>query len=662
MQNNNRNKIIVTASLAALGALGVYYLYKKSKKATKKEKKVESPVENEEVTEKVTPEDNDVVVFTKPEELVEKEKETLDKVEKSDESPSTIEKKPVEVIESTITPSQEDEEKKKKEEEQQKQKEEEQQKKKEELEQAIKEKTTQCTKAFGKAKKLFNQQKYQEAIDVFTEALSLCPESRSTDMKMIYYSRASCHKKLSEYDAALEDLNASIVIDPLYSKAFYSRSQVYEARQELEKAIDDLAYGYVIDTLYNSQNTDLPKGMNDLVTVVANKLAKQTMNEKQNQKDTAFFLPSSSFIRCYLSSLQSEQYHVFNVEEQSIEELTTLIVEKTEKKEEEEKKETFSKEEEEYISLCNEIGTLYTKRGEAYKNKYQYQQCLEDYEMADQLGCDNRGYLCLELGSLYHLEGNYELAYKYYMENKEICGESFNLLIKLGGYYYEIDQVEESVSSFTHAVESYPDSPDGYYHRGQLYTLMANKDEEAMQDFEKCLSLCPSFAPVYMQLAAGYLKLGNVQKCHEYIDKCIELDPKSSQSLNQYGEILLLEGNGHEAEQMFDKAIECDATWPASYLNLSTLYTQGYGDLHTGEQYLLKAIDKDPYCIQAYCQLSSYYLIQKDLDNCTRCIEKAISIAHTERDLTQIYSLKITTESQIKAMNKLKLIKPHLVL
>ncbi len=53
------------------------------------------------------------------------------------------------------------------------------------------------------------------------------------------------------------------------------------------------------------------------------------------------------------------------------------------------------------------------------------------------------GYLCLELATYHQLRGDYENAYKFYMLHKEYSGEDINYLCKLGGYYYEVGQIDD---------------------------------------------------------------------------------------------------------------------------------------------------------------------------------------------------------------------------
>ncbi|KAK8805830.1 hypothetical protein WA158_002486 [Blastocystis sp. Blastoise] len=490
--------------------------------------------------------------------------------------------------------------------------------------------TISARNIYSAASKLYSKKDYKAALSKFEEALNICPEDQSNDRKTILFSMSKVYNKLKLIPKAIDCLTQAISVDETYSNAYLSRAECYEAQGEDEKALEDYTYSYLLDTFAQVKNAEMPQGMATILNKMAVQKAKEEIQRRKTDENTPYFMPSDAFITFYLSTLQSEKYDVINKEKLSVEELTNQITE----------------------SPAN--GDLYAKRGEAYKNEHNYKKSLADYEKALELGVtDNHGYLCLDIGTYYHLEGKYEEAYKYYMMNKEECGESVNLYVKLGGYYYEVDNVEKATSCFDRAVELGKKIPDGYFHRGQMFVLQ-DKTSKAVTDFNKVKSLSPNFIPVYMQLATVALKYFDQEKAHAFINQAISLDPKNAQTLNQFGEICVLEGDSVSAETLFNRAIEIQPEWPYPYVNLSALHLQSAGgDLKQSIELLLTAIKEDDNCIQAYCQISSLYLMNQQMDKSVEYINKAIEIAHTERDLTEIYVIKLTADTQMKAFETL---------
>lgn len=73
-----------------------------------------------------------------------------------------------------------------------------------------------------------------------------------------------------------------------------------------------------------------------------------------------------------------------------------------------------------------------------------------------------------------------------------------NALIKRGSLKMQLGQQEEALADFNSAVLQDSENSDIYHHRGQLHLLM-DKVEDAVKDFEKSVSLSPTFAVAHVQ-------------------------------------------------------------------------------------------------------------------------------------------------------------------
>ena len=87
---------------------------------------------------------------------------------------------------------------------------------------------------------LFQNNKFLEALDKYTEAINLKVETKNNS---IYYSnRALTNLKLENYGSAIEDANMALKIDPNFAKAVNRRADAYIALNKLAEAIKDLLF------------------------------------------------------------------------------------------------------------------------------------------------------------------------------------------------------------------------------------------------------------------------------------------------------------------------------------------------------------------------------------------------------------------------------------
>lgn len=81
----------------------------------------------------------------------------------------------------------------------------------------------------GKAEQLkqegnatFKNADYEKSIELYTEAIAICPKDFSVERSILFSNRAAAHKHLGAQSTAIEDCTQSIELNPNYIKA-YSR-------------------------------------------------------------------------------------------------------------------------------------------------------------------------------------------------------------------------------------------------------------------------------------------------------------------------------------------------------------------------------------------------------------------------------------------------------
>lgn len=88
---------------------------------------------------------------------------------------------------------------------------------------------------FQKGKKLAEEGKYDEAVEILSRAVKL--DSRYVDARM---ERGKAYLKLEDFDHALSDFSKVISINPKNIEAYQYRSQIYLKKKDYKSAVDDL--------------------------------------------------------------------------------------------------------------------------------------------------------------------------------------------------------------------------------------------------------------------------------------------------------------------------------------------------------------------------------------------------------------------------------------
>nr|XP_053632479.1 uncharacterized protein LOC128688606 [Cherax quadricarinatus] len=84
----------------------------------------------------------------------------------------------------------------------------------------------------------FKKGNFQEALNLYTEALAIDPLNKHTNAKL-YFNRATVGFKLNKYELATEDCTAAINLDEGYVKAYLRRAKCYQLLEKHEEAVRD---------------------------------------------------------------------------------------------------------------------------------------------------------------------------------------------------------------------------------------------------------------------------------------------------------------------------------------------------------------------------------------------------------------------------------------
>ncbi|XP_055296549.1 tetratricopeptide repeat protein 1 isoform X2 [Sitodiplosis mosellana] len=85
----------------------------------------------------------------------------------------------------------------------------------------------------------FKNAEYEKSIDLYTEALAICPKKCTVERAILFNNRAAAHKHLGAQSVAIEDCTKAIENNPNYIKAYARRATLYEETDKLDECMAD---------------------------------------------------------------------------------------------------------------------------------------------------------------------------------------------------------------------------------------------------------------------------------------------------------------------------------------------------------------------------------------------------------------------------------------
>lgn len=102
----------------------------------------------------------------------------------------------------------------------------------------------------------FKAGKWQEAYDLYTEALAIDPFNKSINATL-YFNRAATSAKLGKLEKSVDDCTKAIDLDANYIKAYLRRAKSYTDLEKFEEAVQDYEKVYKLDK--SKENSQLLK-------------------------------------------------------------------------------------------------------------------------------------------------------------------------------------------------------------------------------------------------------------------------------------------------------------------------------------------------------------------------------------------------------------------
>ncbi|MFI5118817.1 MAG: tetratricopeptide repeat protein [Thermoanaerobaculia bacterium] len=133
----------------------------------------------------------------------------------------------------------------------------------------------------------------------------------------------------------------------------------------------------------------------------------------------------------------------------------------------------------------------------------------------------------------------------------------------------------------------FPEDPEGYLM--QCYFLASqNRTAEALQEYERLLTVNPNYAIAYNTLGYASAARGDFAKAEDYLKRYRYLAPDQANPLDSLGELYALTGRYDEAVDVLNKAIATKSDFFPAYGHLGTVEIDR-GNPAKAAEYFLKA-------------------------------------------------------------------------
>ena len=211
--------------------------------------------------------------------------------------------------------------------------------------------------------------------------------------------------------------------------------------------------------------------------------------------------------------------------------------------------------------------------------------------------------------------------------------EAFIVWNILGASAVQIGMLEEAIEAYDKCISLKPDYAQAYSNMGFALKNQGKLDE-AIEAYNKCISLKPDYAQAYSNMGFALQDQGKLDEAIEAYNKCISLKPDYAHAYSYMGVALQNQGKLDEAIEAYNKSISLKPDYADAYSNMG-LALKDQGKLDEAIEACNKAISLKPDYADAYINMGLALKDQGKLDEAIKAYNKCISL---KPDFAKAYS------------------------
>ena len=236
-------------------------------------------------------------------------------------------------------------------------------------------------------------------------------------------------------------------------------------------------------------------------------------------------------------------------------------------------------------------------------------------------------------------------------ERNRMTAWDFN---RQGDRYYDLEQYEEAVKSYTEAIQLQANNSMFYNNRGCAYDNLGEYDK-AISDYNKAIELDPESSTVYNNRGYLYFTLREYDKAILDLEEAIRLDPNNADAYGNRGCLYDDLGDCDKAIDDYSRSIELNPNNADTYVNRGYVYDQLKKYNEAISDYC-RAIELDPDNAVAYNNRGSIYIVLGRTDEAISDLNKAIElkaeVANPYKHLGNIYKEQGDYTKSIEFLSK----------
>ena len=478
----------------------------------------------------------------------------------------------------------------------------------------------------------YKKNEFEAAVKHYTEAIKICPASKSSDLSIMYQNRAAALERLEKLDDALKDCHESLKLNNRYGKSYDRRSKILkkvvdtldntkldDKIRHLRQALEDVSVLAYLDGYQHQQLVmvdDILKQLSSALAIVTAKTREPVM-------------PSHYTIGQYFASFIEDPLLESVSQDGSYARA---------------KQSYDNKEFEQIIGLCDE--EIQGKGPDQLRAKLLKATFLV---LTKQLS------KAMDLLTELIDESNEETDTKVLV----------NALVKRGSLYIQQCQDPQndailSFGDFDRAAKIDSDNADVFFNRGQI-NLLLDKFDAAKDDLEKAASLRPEFAianvqNLYTKFLESQLKhdINKVEEIEKSFQAAIDKYPDCVEAYALYAKILQETGKLQDADDVYKRGLVVNPENANLIVYRALLYLQQTGDVNKAIEDMNKAVAMDDKCEFAYETIGQIEIQRGDLEAAVKSFQKAIPLVNTELEMAHLFGLCESASAKLIAKKKLQ--------
>ncbi|XP_055464683.1 tetratricopeptide repeat protein 6 [Psammomys obesus] len=350
-----------------------------------------------------------------------------------------------------------------------------------------------------------------------------------------YCRRGAIYRKLGKLQSAMNDLQETIFVEPMFLNAYWHRHFIYLFQDKFNDALDDLNFIHK----YNKNHAEAYLSKAEIF--------------KERKDFTLAILNYSQAIKCRptdadLYFRRGELYEKTN-KVLAMDDFSKCIHHDPKRTDALMKRAMFYFENENWSGATSDFTSLIklepqnsqarTSRGRAYFKRHFYKQATEDFSVAIHL--DPNNWLALYYRACLFRKSNPLRALQDYSVSALINDgyENLNCFLHRGILYTQLKHWMLAVSDFETVIFLERSATVAYINIGLVYLLHLDNYTEAFWWFSEAIRIDPLYIQSYLCRAETYHKLHTLKKAVNELSRAIHLQPDAIQLYIIRGQYLL---------------------------------------------------------------------------------------------------------------------------